>query len=441
VIFNYYIADKTVLKLTASGIWGERSSVQFINTPNVMDTVNAAIGSYNPRQVDRDFYNGFSFEGRVLHHFELGQIKSTLAGGVRYSDQETRRRQKGKGTTGSDYDMTIVGQYGIDLVFHTTNYAAFVETMFRVSDRFSVTPGIRYEVIQSDLTGVINKATFPVSYKGNRAFPLLGIGTQYTLSNNSQLYGNISQAYRPFLYANITPADQLGVIDPNLKDSKGYDIDAGYRGQISDLLKFDVNGFYLFYGDKIGNVTQTTGTGSPYLFTTNLGNSVAQGVEVYLNLSLLKAVYGKVKSTDLRLFSSLAYTHARYVSGSVSNGTDNISLVGNRVEGVPDWINRFGLELTHKGISTTVQASYTSQKYNDANNTVFSTTGVVGVVPSYMIYDWAIRYRFLNQYHVSAGINNLANTMYFSRRINMYPGPGILPADGRTFYLSLGLKI
>lgn len=440
LIFRYRFSPRTSVKLTANGIWGERSSVQFINTPNVMDTINTTTGSYNPRQVDRDFYNGFVMEGRLIHRAAIGAVASTLAAGFRYSDEVTQRRQKGKGTTGSDYDMTLAGPYGIDITFHTVNYAVFAENLFQVSRRLSVTPGIRYEVIQSDLSGVINKATFPVSYKSTRTFPLLGIGVQYAVSDHSQWYGNVSQAYRPFLYANITPADQLGIIDPNLKDSRGYDIDVGYRGQISDLLHFDVNGFYLYYGDRIGNLTKTNGAGS-YLFTTNIGNAVVKGIEAYADLSWLKVINGAIRDTDLRTFMSLAYTRARYVDGQLSNGTDNLSLAGNVVEGVPDWVNRMGMVFTHRGFSTTLQASYTSLKYNDANNTRFSANGVVGVVPAYTVYDWAISYRFLNQYHLSAGINNLTNAMYFSRRINMYPGPGILPADGRTCYISLGIKI
>ena len=150
---------------------------------------------------------------------------------------------------------------------------------------------------------------------------------------------------------------------------------------------------------------------------------------------------GTTKDTDVRLFSSLAYTHARYTSGSLSNNTDNVSLAGNHVEGVPDWIERGGLEFRHKGISTTLQTSYMSSQFNDANNTQFNSTGVVGFVPSYTLFDWALNWKFLKQYNVSTGINNIANIRYFSRRINMYPGPGILPADGRTFYLSFGFKI
>ncbi len=38
------------------------------------------------------------------------------------------------------------------------------------------------------------------------------------------------------------------------------------------------------------------------------------------------------------------------------------------------------------------------------------------------------------------GINNLTDERYFTRRAGGYPGPGILPADGRTFYVSAGIK-
>ncbi|MBS1557310.1 MAG: TonB-dependent receptor [Bacteroidetes bacterium] len=441
ITLNYSFSNQTQLQVIAHGIWGERSSVQFINTPNINDTINTSIGKYNPRQVDRDFYKGFTTEARLLHAYSIGRTSEKLAAGIRYFDQQTLRKQKGKGTTASDNDMTLISPYGINLQFNTINYAVFAENMFQVSRAFSVTPGVRYEIINSDLTGVINNATFPVSYKGNRAFPLFGLGLQLQSSKNTQWYGNISQAYRPYLYANITPANQIGIVDPNLKDSKGYDIDLGYRGQVSDLFSFDVNAFYLFYGNKIGNLTETNSSNVTYLLTTNIGNSVAQGVEAYVNLSLLKLLGGASKTTDLRLFSSLAYTHARYTSGTLSNNTSNISLAGHRVENVPDWIERAGLEFVHKNITTALQGSYVSDQFSDANNTSYSITGVVGYIPSYTLLDWSFDYKFLRQYHISAGINNLMNIRYFSRRINMYPGPGILPGDARSVYLSLGFKI
>lgn len=439
--FNYAWSENTRLQITTHGMIGDRSSVQFINTANVNDTLNTTLGSYNPRQVDRDFYHGFTTEARLLHTYKINaQWSGKLAGGIRFFRQETLRKQKGKGTTAADNDLTLVAPYGIDLQFNTVNEALFAEHVFQWSDRFSVTPGFRYEVIHSDLTGVINNATFPVAYKGQRTFPLFGLGVQWQASSSTQVYANISQAYRPYLYANITPADQVGVVDPNLKDSKGYDIDLGYRGQVSDFIDFDVNAFFLFYGDKIGKLTLPSGNAS-YQLTTNIGNSVAQGVEAYVSVSLLRALGSTLRTTEVRLYTSTAYTHARYTTGQLSNGSDNISLAGKRVENTPDWIQRGGLELRHRNIGGTLQVNYVSDQYSDANNTAFSATGLVGYIPAYTLLDLAVNWKFLTHYHLSAGVNNLADVRYFSRRINMYPGPGILPGDGRSFYFTFGINL
>lgn len=441
LIFNYDLSSNTHLQITSHALFGQRNSVQFINTPNIMDTINTALGTYNPRQVDRDYYTGFTTEARLIHHYTIRSMGSTITGGIRYFTEETKRRQKGIGTVGSDFDLTLVKPYGIDLKFHTVNYAAFAENIFQITKKLSVTPGFRYEIINTHLNGVISNASFPVSYQQNRSFPLFGTGVQYRLGRSSELYGNISQAYRPFLYANITPADQLGIIDPNLKDSKGYDVDFGWRGHVGDLVRYDISFFSLFYGNRIGQLTLTHPDNSTYLYTTNIGNSLAQGVEAYVEASIWKLLNKNRTLADIRIFSSLAYTHARYTSGEIMNGSKNVSLKGNRVEGTPDWVERAGLQCQYRGISTTIQYSYAGSGFSDANNTQFNPTGVSGAVPAYHVWDWSFDWHFMTNYHLGAGINNIADARYFTRRINMYPGPGLLPADGRTFYVSLGLRL
>ena len=252
LIFNYKFSDATKLEVISNLLIGQRNSVQFLNNANIADTVNRALNTYNPRQVDRDYYTGFTTEARLLHRYQLGRLASTLTGGIRFFAEQTHRQQKGIGTTGSDFDLSLTKPYGIDLYLHTYNYAAFIENIFQLTPLFSVTPGIRYEIINTTTNGVIGNAKVPVSYIGNRSFPLFGTGLQYQITHNSQLYGNVSQAYRPYIYANITPADQLGVIDPNLKDSRGYNFDFGYRGQVKTILKFDVDAFYVYYGNRVG---------------------------------------------------------------------------------------------------------------------------------------------------------------------------------------------
>ncbi len=441
LIFKHSISANTNLEITANALFGQRNSVQFIAPPVVADTFNTALGSYNSRQVDRDYYSGFTTEARLLHHYKLGSINNVLATGLRYSNETTRRRQKGAGTTGNDFDLSLVKPYGIDLHFSTKNYAVFAENIIQLTKQFSITPGFRYEIINTNLEGKISSASVSVNYKGSRHFPLFGAGIQYQVNKLSQLYGNISQAYRPFLYANVTPADRVDVIDPDLKDAKGYDIDLGYRGHYSDILNFDINTFYLFYGNRVGLISQKKPDGSSFLLTTNIGDALTTGVELYVELSLLKSITQRRTRDDIRIFNSLSYNHARYLDANLNKSGTTINVKDNHVENVPDWMNKAGLTLQHNDFTTTVQYSYTGKTFNDAFNTVSSTDGITGIIPSYALWDWSVNYNFTKQFHLSGGINNLTNEKYFNRRITMYPGPGILPADGRTFYISLGVKI
>jgi Fe(3+) dicitrate transport protein len=441
VKFNYRVAENTQIEITAHMVIGQRNSVQFINAGNIPDTINRTLNSYNPRQVDRDYYNGFTTEARILHRYTVGKINSVLSGGVRYFTELTKRRQKGVGTTGSDFDLSLVQPYGIDLRLHTDNYAVFAENIFQLTPKLSITPGVRYEIIKTDLTGVINNATANISYQGKRNFPLFGTGLQYQLNTASQVYGNISQAYRPYLYASVTPADRLDQIDPNLKDSKGYDIDFGYRGHYKNSFQFDINAYYLYYGNKVGLLTEQSAAGVPYLFTTNIGNSVAKGIETYIELSLLKLLHPKTTNSDIRIFNSLAYNNAKYTSGSINFAGKNTPIAGKLVENAPAWTNKSGIDFIFKNVSTSFQYSYTSKTYNDAFNTESSGNGVIGAIPAYHVFDWNFNWQFTRQFHLSAGVNNVTNEKYFNRRITMYPGPGILPADGRTCHVSIGVKI
>ena len=440
LLFNYNLGRQTKLDVTSHMIIGQRNSVQFLNNPNVADTINKKLNTYNPRQVDRDFYTGFTTEARLLTRYQLGNLTSTFTSGLRYFTEITRRDQKGTGTTGSDYDLTLVNPYGIALNLRTRNYAAFAENVFQITPQFSITPGARYEIINTSLDGLIDNAKDYVSYKNQRHFPLFGTGLQYQVTNSSQFYGNISEAYRPFSYANIIPGNDLAIVNPNLKDSRGYDADLGYRGNIGNVFNFDFDLYYVYYGDRIGNLTETNAAKQTYIYTTNIGNGVAKGVEIYTEVSLWKA-FDPSSPNDIRLFNSFSYDHAQYTSGSLSNGAGNISLNGNWLEGTPQYINRAGLTYLNPHISTTLQLSYVSKYYTDANNTVFNPTGLSGIVPAYHVFDWSFNYNFLQRYHIFSNINNVLNAKYFTRRITILPGPGILPADGITFNVGFGFKI
>jgi Fe(3+) dicitrate transport protein len=100
------------------------------------------------------------------------------------------------------------------------------------------------------------------------------------------------------------------------------------------------------------------------------------------------------------------------------------------------------LNLKLKGFTATVQYNYVSEVFTDALNTIEpNATSTTGLLPAYNLIDINLAYQFNESYHFRAGVNNLTNEMYATRRAGGYPGPGLMPGTGRTFYLSVGLRL
>lgn len=436
------VSDRTKLSWKAFGTFAERNSVGFVKAITQPD-------DFGNRQVDRDFYSTYGTELRMLTDYTVAGFKNTLATGLRYYRGRIDRKQLGKGSMADDMDFELVdADYPRDLDFKNTNSAAFVENIFKVNQKLLFTAGLRFENIGSTMTGRFNQVNGQAVNLSpatrTRNFLLFGAGAEYQLSKRSEVYANFSQAYRPVLISDLTPPATTDVIDPNLKDAKGYNIDFGYRGKVGNYLNFDVDYFYLNYDNRIGTLTQGS-TGAFYQYRTNLGRSVSKGFEAYVEFDPIAAFVKNAKWGYFSLFTSLAYVNATYrdfKTNAVSNGQlIESNLAGNRVENAPRQINRFGVTYGKSNFSITYQLSAIGKSYADATNTeIANAAATTGLIPAYRVQDLSASIKFLKYYNVKAGLNNLANAKYFTRRAGGYPGPGLMPADGRTFYLSAGIK-
>jgi Fe(3+) dicitrate transport protein len=452
LIGNYTFAKGQRLNVKAFGVWGDRNSVGYIRAINVLDTINKSTLNYNNRTVDIDLYRNLGLEARYLGDYRLFGKTNTLSGGVRAYTGTTHRFRNGKGTTGSDYDMTKVdGIWPTDIDFVSHNAAVFAENIFRFSDKFIVIPGIRYEWIQAKASGQngFTSSGTPIllqNQQRDRGFLLAGIGAEYHLTTGTEFYANITQAYRPMQFADLTAPPTTDVIDPNLEDARGYNADFGYRGKWKDYLFFDVSAFYLQYNNRIGTLTQQRLDGSFYNYRTNVGNSTSKGFEGLIEFSPIKSFVGNTKSYGISLFTSYSFTDARYgnlkVISKEGNGLVEKNLKDKKVENAPEHILRTGINLSYKQLLITGQYSYVSDSFSDANNTTTpSANGQVGLIPSYGIVDISASYALNRQVSLKAGLNNLTNQMYFTRRAGGYPGPGILPGEGRNFFFTVSAKL
>ncbi len=457
LIGNYQFNDHAKLNIKLFAVHGDRNSVGFMPSAGILvsDSINPGTGVYNPRNLNTDNYRNYGLELRYLGDFSIGKSTSTLsAGGRLYQGATYRYAADGKGTTGTAYTMTLRdGIWTRDIDFNTVNAALHAENIFRFGEKekLLLIPGFRYEYITgkaSGRNGFSGGTEIRLqNQQRSRGFILVGIGTEYHLTKGTELYGNFTQAYRPVQFADLTAPPTTDVIDENLRDARGYNADLGYRGKISNYLFFDVSGYYLRYNNRIGVVLQQRTDGSFYNYRTNVGSSNSKGIESIVEFNPVKAFLPKSKWGDISFFISYGYTDARYGNFKVITKNSSSQLVetnlkNKKVENAPEQLVRGGLTYTYKGFSLTAQLSYAGAAFADANNTVAaSANGQNGLIPAYTVADLTATYRFSRQLHIKAGINNLGNEKYFTRRAGGYPGPGALPADGRSFFLSAGVKL
>ena len=454
--FDTKITDNFTSNTKLFGLIGERNSVGFTATPNIEDAINPATNNFANRRVDRDYYKNFGLENRNVYKYKLGKINNNLAFGVRLYKANTQRFQDGRGTRGSDFDLSIDGRYVRDLDFTTENVAVFAENQFILTEKLSVTPGVRYEYIENtgegrfEISGGTDIA-FP-NKTISRSQPLFGLGLEYKF-RTTNIYANITQAFRPVLFSDFTPPAVTDVIDPNLKDASGFNADVGFRGAFKNYLNFDFSLFYLSYNNRIGNIRQfinnDTAQGT-YIYKTNLGETVNKGIEGFFNLNFTKLFEIDKPYGNLDFFASVSFIDSRYkdfktftTTGTAPNVTiTETNLSGNRVENAPRYIHNFGLSWGNNNISATMQYRMSGRVFTDANNTKSpSANGVTGMLNDYRVFDLSTEYKFLKNYNIRAGVNNLLDENYATRRASGYPGPGILPGEGRTFYISVGAKL
>jgi len=433
---NWQVNPATTVQWIVSGLFGSRNSVEFEGFATKADVIDPVTLQYAPRTVNIDNFNSRTSELRILHQYTLGAMRSVVSAGLRYFNNDMHRRQQGKGTTGSDYDLSITGEFGRDMYYKSQSIAVSVENMLYVTPRWSVSPGFRYELGDTDMTGYISyldPAEVPnhIEHK----IPAFGINSKYNIGEATSIYAGISQAYRPVLFKDIIPASSLERANKDLEDAFGYNAEFGITGRSSSWLKYELTFFRLVYKNKLGNTIQEQ-DGVEYIYKTNIGNSETNGIELFAEVAPIQT-----RDLYLSFYTSTSLMKAVYADAAIASNGENVDISGNEVESVPRWISRNGLNVGYKNLRGTLQYSYVAESFSDPTNVVEPTTnGARGIVPSYGLLDLNFSFRFADHFILRAGINNLLDNQYFTKRPLFYPGPGVWSSDGRSVVVSLGVK-
>ena len=440
-IVDYKFSNETYLNSRTFGLVAGRDAVGNLSPISRLDDEtqnrNLIIGKYQ----------NIGNETRIIHKYNFAKDKrGNLLVGTRIFRGNTISIQ-GEANSDLDANFDLLDDEPLESNYDnpSINFALFSENIFRLTEKFSLIPGVRYEYIKTvsdgfyydpitDLAGnVIADAGGDEYLEKTRSILLFGLGAPSRTKRNFELYANLSQNYKGINFSDLRIQNDNQLIDPTLHDEKGLSTDIGLR-KSSSKIKFDVSAFYVRYFDRIGNLDTMENRIFKRL-RTNVDDANIYGLESMAEVDFAKIINDSSKHS-LAVFVNAAWIEASYV------GSKTKIVAGNRLEFVPQWNIKSGIKYGFKNFKVAYQTSFVSDQYTDATNGEFgfSPSYTTGKIPAYLVMDVSFSYA-IKQYQFETGINNLANQRYFTRRAVAYPGPGIIPSDGRSFYFTLQVKL
>ena len=432
---EYQINDKVRWNTILFGLIGARNALGFLSYTNRAD-------DFKNRDLIKDQYKNFGVESRILYQYKLGKQISSLSVGVRYFKGFTTKQQ-GLGNDASNANFNYLHPTDLensDYDFNSHNLAFSAENIFKITNKLSITPGIRLEYLLTNVAGyykntndvIADTTKYTDAQKRKRIFPLLGIGFAYKAHALAEVYANVSQNYRGINFTDLRIVNPSVRIDPNLQDEKGFNTDIGIIGKKGEKFNYDVNFFVLYYKKKIGSIQQVDAQYNIYRYKTNISNSRSLGVESFVEVDILKCI-NENSDFGFSIFSNFTYTNAIYIK------SQNKQLVNKKVEFAPAYNFRGGVGFKYKTFGISWQISTLSKQFSDATNATYASTAVIGVIPKYYVMDVSTSYTY-KWFKFSCSINNLSNNTYFTRRAESYPGPGIIPSDGIGVFGTIEFK-
>ncbi|MCX8081349.1 MAG: TonB-dependent receptor [Bacteroidia bacterium] len=438
ITLDYTINPTLITQARIFKLYAHRYVLGYMGRPDRPDD------TASNRNLISDLYDNWGAEFRMVKRYYINKSVSHFLLGTRIYKGNTTRKQ-------GDADKSDRPQFQFlnpnmpensSYVFPSSNVAVFMENVFSLGNSFYVVPGLRWEwidtrsdgfyrILNKDLAGnILLDQTVKDNRELKRNFFIGGFGIQWKYFREHECYANVSQNYRSVNFNDMRIVNPNFQVDPNLKDEKGYTSDIGLRGKIKNYLYYDASLFYMLYDNRIGtSLKMDTFTFQVVRYRTNIGKSRSMGAECFVEADWWKMFSGNQDIT-MSVFMNVSYTDAKYLASKEK------SFIHKKVEYAPELIIRSGIRGGYKNFTASLNFNYTSEQYSDATNSNYTTSGLYGIIPSYRVVDLSMDYRWKFLF-IGIGIQNLTDEKYFTRRAEGYPGPGIIPADPRNFYVNL----
>ncbi|MDY0055467.1 MAG: TonB-dependent receptor [Methyloversatilis sp.] len=293
------------------------------------------------------------------------------------------------------------GTIGTDRVDSAVSYALFVQNRFDVTDRLSITPGLRIENYEQKRRDRRNSAN---DGRSSNTEYLPGVGATYRLSAEAQLYGSVYKAFSPPLNSQsiVTGVDQ------QLDAERSNNIEVGVRGR-SGNARYEITAFQMDFDNQI------TPAISGGLTNANAGSTMHRGME---------AAFGYAWASGISLDANMTWIPTADYREDRGGGI----LRGNRLPYSPEWLANVTLAYTKGPLRTALIGRYVDEQYGNGDNSepITGSGNAIwsGKLDSYHTFDLTASYDVNKQFRVFGAIKNLTDERYIaSLRQGIYAGP------------------
>src|SRR5882724_2883268 len=443
--YQKFFSERTELDIKAFGGYLSRWSKRqrgggFGTLPSGPDA------NTNSIQLREDWTEGV--DARMRHDYNLFNDVSTITGGVYfYHALQDRRDERGQ-TPDAESGMLRNFNTG-----ETWDGAIFAENRFHFG-RLSIVPGMRLEFLNQSVDEEFNFAKShaeppePLASHSDFNFvPLFGLGLGYVVVEGQpilsappvaggkgaeaknppapvvtavgpprvELYGTVSQAYRPITYGELVPTGASSVVNGDLKEGEALQFEYGVRGKPFAFLNFDVGGFYFTFDDQVGEVILLNG----FTSTSNVGDARYIGFEAATELDVLSMINGGTPSPygNLTLYGNVTLLNAEFTSGPNNGKTPAYA---------PDYQVKTGAIYRYKDVfKLALLGTIVDDEFGDDGDSF------EGFIPAYNVWDLTAEVKFWNgRAGAFVGIRNIFDEDYWGE----VREEGIMPALPRNYY-------
>ena len=364
---------------------------------------NAATNDIETQQFD-----SFGIEGRYSRDWGR-EAQHTLAAGAQFFTSDSPRTDaRGASADARSGMLRIASQRDLDYT------SVFAENLFRFG-RFSLTPGVRIESFEQSVeTQFINPAGATRRRSDANTVALFGLGATWDIGDDSRIYFNASESYRPVIFTEAVPNSTTTVVAGDLEEGTSWQADLGYRMQSANGLVLDTSLFHMQFLDKIGGA----GTASDPI--RNIGKIEYRGFEASAQYDLFRLGNGD-RTRQLNALLNVTLLDAEITRDAVA------ARRGNTPQYAPDYFVRVGLVYGHgEDRKLGLFGTFVDDSFAD------DSSSANRLMPAYQVWDLTADWRIgRSRWVLLGGIYNLFDENYYSRIRN----DGIDPAPGRNAYI------